>query len=58
MEATNAGKQADTPEALVFVHGYNVNFNDAVRRAAQIAYDLEFAGIPMVYRAGRVTEVA
>jgi len=58
MEATNAGKRADTPEALVFVHGYNVNFNDAVRRAAQIAYDLEFAGIPMVYSWPSVANMA
>lgn len=30
--------------ALVFVHGYNVTFENAVRRAAQLARDLNFDG--------------
>lgn len=30
--------------ALVFVHGYNVTFENAVRRAAQLARDLSFDG--------------
>jgi len=36
-------------EILVFVHGYNVAFNDAARRTAQIAYDLEFEGAPVFF---------
>jgi esterase/lipase superfamily enzyme len=36
-------------DALLFVHGYNVSFEDAARRTAQIAYDLSFAGVPMLY---------
>ena len=36
-------------EALMFVHGYNVTFADAARRAAQLAYDLNFTGLPMLY---------
>ncbi len=36
-------------EALVFVHGYRVSFEEAARRTAQIAHDLSFAGIPMLY---------
>ena len=31
-------------EALVFVHGFNVSFSNAVRRTAQLAYDLNFDG--------------
>ena len=31
-------------EAFVFVHGFNVAFDDAVRRTAQMAYDLAFEG--------------
>ncbi len=31
-------------QALIFIHGYNVSFENAVRRAAQIAYDIKFAG--------------
>lgn len=36
-------------EALVFVHGYNVSFEDAARRTAQLAYDLHFDGAPIFY---------
>lgn len=36
-------------EAFVFVHGFNVPFSEAARRTAQIAYDLEFAGAPILY---------
>lgn len=35
--------------ALVFIHGYNVTFEDAARRTAQIAYDLKFGGVPIFY---------
>jgi esterase/lipase superfamily enzyme len=31
-------------EALLFIHGFNVSFDDAIRRTAQIAYDLAFDG--------------
>jgi esterase/lipase superfamily enzyme len=36
-------------EVFVFVHGYNNTFEDAARRTAQIAYDLNFAGAPVMY---------
>jgi esterase/lipase superfamily enzyme len=36
-------------EAFVFVHGYNVEFDEAARRAAQIAYDVKFDGAPVIY---------
>ena len=36
-------------EALVFVHGYNVTFDNAVRRAGQLAYDLNFDGPVFVF---------
>lgn len=36
--------RSDERDALVFVHGYNVAFDDAVRRTAQLAYDLRFKG--------------
>jgi esterase/lipase superfamily enzyme len=35
--------------AFIFVHGYNVSFEDAAKRTAQIAYDLQFKGIPLFY---------
>ena len=36
-------------EAFVFIHGYNVSFAKAVRRTAQIWYDLEFDGAALCY---------
>lgn len=36
-------------EALVFIHGYNVSFENAARRTAQLAYDLKFDGAPLFY---------
>jgi esterase/lipase superfamily enzyme len=36
-------------DAFVFVHGYNVGFEDAVLRTAQIAYDLGFRGAPILF---------
>jgi esterase/lipase superfamily enzyme len=40
---------AKSRDVLVFVHGYNVKFVDAARRTAQLAYDLEFPGVPVLY---------
>ena len=42
---------AASPERdlLVFIHGYNVDFQSAVRRTAQIAVDLPFEGVPVCY---------
>jgi esterase/lipase superfamily enzyme len=34
---------------LLFVHGYNVNFDEAVLRTAQLTHDLRFAGVTMLY---------
>ncbi len=34
---------------LVFIHGYNVAFEDAARRTAQMAFDLKFAGAPVFF---------
>lgn len=35
--------------AFVFVHGFNVSFEDAARRTAQMAYDLKFDGAPVFF---------
>ena len=35
--------------ALVFVHGYDTSFDNALYRTAQIAYDLRFDGAPFLY---------
>ncbi len=36
-------------EAFVFIHGYNVSFASAAKRAAQLAYDMNFSGVPVLY---------
>jgi esterase/lipase superfamily enzyme len=36
-------------EILVFVHGFNTSFEDAVRRTGQLAYDLGFDGAPIAF---------
>jgi len=36
-------------EILVFVHGFNVSFSEAVLRTAQMTYDLGFEGAPVTY---------
>lgn len=41
--------ESKTRDALVFLHGYNVTFEDAARRTAQLAYDLKFPGAPIFY---------
>lgn len=35
--------------ALVFVHGFNVAFDDAAFRTAQMSYDIGFKGAPLFY---------
>lgn len=42
-------KDAPAREAFVFIHGYNVMFDQATRRAAQIAYDMNYTGVPILY---------
>lgn len=40
---------SETKSAFVFVHGYNVSFENAARRTAQMSYDLGFDGAPVFY---------
>jgi esterase/lipase superfamily enzyme len=40
----------DEESALfVFIHGYNVTFTEAAQRTAQMAFDLQFRGVPLFY---------
>lgn len=41
--------QESGSEAFLFVHGYNVDFDDAVRRTAQLFRDLQFNGVPILF---------
>jgi esterase/lipase superfamily enzyme len=36
-------------DLLLFIHGYNVDFESAIQRTAQIAVDLPFQGVPVCY---------
>jgi esterase/lipase superfamily enzyme len=51
-------KRSARKSAFVFVHGYNVTFEDAARRTAQISYDLGFDGAPVFYSWPSQGEVA
>jgi esterase/lipase superfamily enzyme len=42
-------KDSRSKDVFIFVHGFNNSFEDAARRAAQLAYDLDFDGTPMLY---------
>jgi esterase/lipase superfamily enzyme len=42
-------RTSGSPAVLLFVHGYNSGFGDAAMRAAQLAYDLKFPGMPFFY---------
>jgi esterase/lipase superfamily enzyme len=35
--------------AFVYIHGYNVTFDEAAYDTAQIVYDLKFKGVPMMF---------
>ncbi len=41
--------EAGGERAFVFVHGFNVTFERAALRTAQIAHDLEFSGAPIFF---------
>ena len=40
---------AKSKDVFIFVHGFNNSFEDSARRVAQLAYDLDFDGTPMLY---------
>lgn len=42
-------RRSPRKSAFLFVHGFNVSFEDAARRTAQISYDLGFDGAPVFY---------
>lgn len=43
------GSKFPKSRAFLFVHGYNVTFEDAAKRTAQISYDLGFEGAAVFY---------
>ena len=45
---SNAINKTPEKKAFVFVHGYNISFAEAAMRTAQLAYDLNYLGKPIV----------
>lgn len=41
--------QGRVDDLLVFLHGYNVTFEEAARRVAQLSYDLQFKGVVVLF---------
>ncbi|MEZ4267479.1 MAG: alpha/beta hydrolase [Myxococcota bacterium] len=41
--------KSEDPSAFIFIHGYSTTFEEAAQRTAQIAYDLDFSGAPMMF---------
>ncbi|WP_177187772.1 alpha/beta hydrolase [Formivibrio citricus] len=48
-EVLKRSRAGERPKAFVFIHGYNVSFEKAAKRTAQISYDLGFEGAPIFY---------
>ena len=46
---SSAAKQSGRSKVLVFVHGFNNRFDDAVYRFAQIVHDSKAEGIPVLF---------
>lgn len=46
---TRAVRETGARSAFVFVHGYNNSFARAAARTAQIAYDMDYDGVPMLF---------
>lgn len=46
---TSSWSAVDRRDALIFVHGFNNTFLDAARRTAQIAFDVGFQGLPVLF---------
>ncbi|QAA81233.1 alpha/beta hydrolase [Aequorivita sp. H23M31] len=40
---------SDENDAFIFIHGYNVAFDEAAMRTAQIAHDVKFGGAPILF---------
>lgn len=49
LSRVNQSMQGARKQAFVFVHGYNVTFEAAAMRTAQIAFDMRFNGAPIFY---------
>ena len=44
-----SSRLTSTARVMLYIHGFNNDFEDAAKRAAGFAYKTEFAGIPVIY---------
>lgn len=49
LKISDAVAKSPAHDLLVFIHGYNVSFEAALLRTAQLAVDLPFDGVPVCY---------
>lgn len=51
LRTASKGKSTDPTanDILIFIHGFNQSFVKAARRTAQIAVDLDYQGVPLMY---------
>jgi esterase/lipase superfamily enzyme len=49
VNATAGVANSPRKEALVYIHGYNTSFNDALYRTSQLSYDMTFEGTAFLY---------
>jgi esterase/lipase superfamily enzyme len=48
-QVSSAVSSSPSKDAFVFIHGYNMSFERAAIRTAQLTYDLGFKGAPILY---------
>jgi esterase/lipase superfamily enzyme len=48
-ELTSTLRRQGSRDALLFIHGYNTSFDEACRRAAQLASEIKFGGAILLY---------
>lgn len=44
-----AGNGVWENSVIVYIHGYNVAFSSAIKRTAQMAYDFDYSGVPLLF---------
>lgn len=49
LEKAIKAQEFGSQEGLLFIHGYNVNFEEAIWRSAQLCHDLKFQGLMMCF---------
>jgi esterase/lipase superfamily enzyme len=48
-EWTDIARKKGAKDALIFVHGFNNTFLDSLYRSAQIFWDMDYRGLPILY---------